>query len=75
MSKEISISEQATLDVVVELAKEYPRLKIKLTGYVDDLNKYNRVATYQRIKTVQSYLLRQGISFDRLASVTKARRD
>ena len=64
----LSESEYGELNKVVNLLKDYPDYELEVDGHVDQLSgtQANQKLSSQRIKNIQQYLLKQGISIDRI---------
>jgi outer membrane protein OmpA-like peptidoglycan-associated protein/Tol biopolymer transport system component len=61
---------QLTLDSLVILLNEYPSLQVNLSGHCDARGSfgYNDILGAKRAKSAESYLLKKGISADRLTT-------
>jgi outer membrane protein OmpA-like peptidoglycan-associated protein/tetratricopeptide (TPR) repeat protein len=59
---------RAELDTLTSILKDNPTLKIELAGHTDDVGNeaYNQKLSESRAKEVVNYLIKQGISADRL---------
>ncbi len=59
------------LDKVVDIMKKHPTIKIELTSHTDSRgpDKYNMILSKNRAKSSKNYLVRHGISADRITSV------
>ncbi len=64
-------SSNATLDRVVEIAKKYPNLKLRVEGHTDSTgdDAYNQQLSQQRAEAVQSYLTQAGVAAGQISAV------
>ena len=64
-------SSQLELPGLALLLREQPALRLHLLGYTDNLGdaQLNKVLSQQRAETVRDYLLRQGITSDRITAI------
>ncbi len=62
-SAQLLQSSYKTLDLVANILKKYPRLKLIVEGHTDDVggHEYNDLLSLKRAESVKSYLVSQGI--------------
>jgi len=68
---ELSPSSQGELDRVLNLMKDYPKLKIEVSGHTDNVGsqEYNQTLSTQRAKAVADYLISKGVKESRITFV------
>lgn len=59
------------LNSIARVLNNYPKSKIKITGYTDDVGtyRYNLTLSEQRAYTVRNYLVNQGVSANRITTL------
>ena len=62
-SAKLTESSSDFLDKIVELMRRYPRVKLVIAGHTDDVGsfEYNDRLSYERAKSVKTYLTRMGV--------------
>ena len=70
-SAELSDDAFGKLDLVVEYLKKHPDMRIRVEGYTDSTGsaEYNKKLSQKRAEAVKAYLVKQGISADRIEAV------